>query len=125
MKDNLEACFKELQNNKASTPAQKVATQGNNHRRPSVGPSEVAHANESTENLTTWTNLCVDRKGAVVQTVDLKDGSKSHRRIGQYNPNIPRVGEPVVKITLKEVETLAVEYHFAEEARKDAEWEFV
>lgn len=90
MKDNLEACFKELQNNKASTPAQKVATQGNNHRRPSVGPSEVAHANESTENLTTWTNLCVDRKGAVVQTVDLKDGSKSHRRIGQYNPNIPR-----------------------------------
>lgn len=125
MKNNLEASFKELQSNKASSPAQKVATQGNNHRRPSVGPSEVAHANESTENLTTWTNLCVDRKGAVLHTVDLKDRSESHRGIEQYYPNIPRVGESIVKITLKEVETLAVEYHLAEEARKDAEWEFV
>lgn len=118
--------MKELQNIKAPSSAPKVNAQGNNHRRPSVESPEVANAKCSEEDLTTWTHLSLDCKGAVLHTIDLgEDGSESHRRIGQYYPNIPREEEQAVKITLKEVEVLKGENHLAEEARKDAEWELV
>lgn len=81
-KNNLEASFKELQNIKAPSSAPKVNALGNNHCRPSVGSPEVANAKCSEEDLTTWTHLSVDRKGAVLHTVDLREhGSESHRRI--------------------------------------------
>lgn len=126
IRTNLEASLKELKNNKATSSTPKVGTQGHSHRRLGVEPSGAPDANGSAEDLTTWTHLCVDRKGAVMHTVHTKeDGSELHSRIGQFYPNIPRVEAPSVKISRKEVEALEKEHLLAEEARKDAEWEFV
>lgn len=108
----------------APSETESMSIGGN--RRSSVDTLHLAISHHSHDDLGTWTYVSVDLRGATLRTIHFnEDGSERHYHGRRHLPNIPRVDEPAVNVTMEDISKLEDEVRHAEEKMLDVEWEVV